>query len=310
MNTHLQSDLNWNLLRMFYVIAKEQGITKAAKRLGLSQPSVSSALQKLETQLHCQLVIRDSRHFELTTRGIRIFQECRDIFQSAERISHLVSDDEIEERPQLRYQIASNLVSPMIDGLFRQYHDRYPAAVFQGKVKNSQSIVRAIQQGKATLGFGLLVRPLDNLPSIRMFRRQFDVYCGKGHRLFGHEGLTIGELQVEPLISYGCATDGPDLEPLTLLRGDMQLGEQINGISTNFEELRRMVVAGLGIGLLPRKTVEDDVKRGDLWPLTAAGEDIGADVYLVYAPRETLSPAERDFVDMALEVRDQYPDVA
>ncbi len=51
MNALPQSDLNWNLLRMFYMIAKEESITKAAKRLGLSQPSVSNALQKLEAQL-------------------------------------------------------------------------------------------------------------------------------------------------------------------------------------------------------------------------------------------------------------------
>ena len=86
MNALPQSDLNWNLLRMFYMIAKEESITKAAKRLGLSQPSVSNALQKLEAQLGCQLVFRDSRHFELTTRGDKIFQECREIFHSAERI--------------------------------------------------------------------------------------------------------------------------------------------------------------------------------------------------------------------------------
>ena len=83
MNALPQSDLNWNLLRMFYMIAKEESITKAAKRLGLSQPSVSNALQKLEAQLGCQLVFRDSRHFELTTRGDKIFQECREIFHSA-----------------------------------------------------------------------------------------------------------------------------------------------------------------------------------------------------------------------------------
>ena len=74
MNALPQSDLNWNLLRMFYMIAKEESITKAAKRLGLSQPSVSNALQKLEAQLGCQLVFRDSRHFELTTRGERFFR--------------------------------------------------------------------------------------------------------------------------------------------------------------------------------------------------------------------------------------------
>lgn len=42
------SELNWNLLRSFCVIAEEKSLTRAAKRLNMSQPSVSLALQKLE----------------------------------------------------------------------------------------------------------------------------------------------------------------------------------------------------------------------------------------------------------------------
>ena len=66
----LLNDLNWNLFRSFCAIAEEKSITRAAKRLNMSQPSVSLALQRLEEQLGCQLVFRDSRHFALTLRGM------------------------------------------------------------------------------------------------------------------------------------------------------------------------------------------------------------------------------------------------
>ncbi|AKO95421.1 LysR family transcriptional regulator [Marinovum algicola] len=305
-----QSDLNWNLLRMFYVIAKEQSITKAAQRLGLSQPSVSNALQKLETQLECQLVFRDSRHFELTTRGDKIFQECRDIFHSAERINLLGRDAEEEERGRVRYLIVSNLISPMLDEMLRLYHQRHPSVVFQSEVKNSQSIVRSIQQNRATLGFCLLARPLVNLPSIRLFREEFSVFCGAEHPLFGQESVNLRDLQREPFISFACATEGMGLEPMTVLREGMRLGNRINGLSTNIEEIRRMIVAGLGIGLLPLMTSDEDVRRGDLWPLKISDEPIGADVYLVHAPMEKLSPSEQKFVAIVQELLALYPDMA
>lgn len=304
-----QSDLNWNLLRMFYMIAKEQSITKAAKRLGLSQPSVSSALQKLEAQLDCQLVFRDSRHFELTTRGDKIFQECRDIFHSAERISLLVRDAEEEERGQVRYKIISNLVSPFLDELLRLYHQRHPSVLFESEVQNSQTIVRAIQQGKVPLGFCLLAKPLVNLPSIRLFREEFCVFCGAEHPLFGRETVELRELQREPFISFACATEGMGLEPMSVLREGTRLGNRINGLSTNTEEIRRMIVAGLGIGILPVIAVQDDIRRGELWPLRITDEPIGADVYLVHAPTETLSASERKFVQTVEELLALYPDM-
>ena len=305
-----QTDLNWNLLRMFYMIAKERSITKAAKQLGLSQPSVSNALQRLEVQLECQLVFRDSRHFELTTRGDKIFQECRDIFHSAERISLLVRDAEEDERGQVRYQIISNLVSPMLDELLRLYHQRHPSVTFQSEVKNSQAIVRNIQQGKVKLGFCLLTKPLVNLPSLRLFREEFTVFCGSEHPLFGQESVELRDLQRESFISFACATEGMGLEPMSVLREGTRLGDRIIGLSTNIEEIRRMIVAGLGIGILPLMAAQDDIRRGELWPLKITDELIGADVYLVHVPREKLSPAEQKFVDIAQELLALYPEMA
>ena len=255
-------------------------------------------------------MFRDSRHFELTTRGDKIFQECRDIFQSAERISSLVNDIDEQERGQVRYQIISDLVSPLLDELMRLYHQRYPSVAFQSEVRNSQAIVRAIQQDKATIGFCLLVDPLVNLPSIRLFRREFGLFCGQTHPLFGASSVPLEELQREPLISFACATDGPDLEPVSILREGLHLSNRINGLSTNLEEVRRMLVAGLGIGILPLLSAEEDIRRGLLWRLDIANEPIGADVYLVHAPNEKLSPPEKKFVDMAEELQSRDPEFA
>ncbi|MBW4961061.1 LysR family transcriptional regulator [Sulfitobacter sp. CW3] len=309
MDANLPSGLNWNLLRMFYMIAKEQSITKAAKRLGLSQPSVSNALQKLEAQLDCQLVFRDSRHFELTMRGDKIFQECREIFHSAERISILVQGATEEERGQVRYQIVSNLVSPMLDELLRLYHQRHPSVMFQSEIQNSQTIVRNIQQGRLGLGFCLLSRPIVNLSSIRLFREEFRVFCGAEHPLFGMEAVSVRDLQREPFISFACATEGMGLEPMSVLREGTRLGNRINGLSTNLEEVRRMIVAGLGIGILPLMSVTSDIRDGTLWPLKITDEPIGADVYLVHAPLDKLTESEQKFVLMAQELIALYPNM-
>lgn len=310
MDGALPTELNWNLLRVFYMIGKEKGITKAANRLGLSQPSVSNALQKLESQLGCQLVFRDSRQFELTQRGEKIFQECREIFHSAERISLVVGDASAEERGQVRYQIVSNLVSPMLDEMLRLFHQRHPSVMFQSEIQNSQAIVRNIQQGRLGLGFCLLAKPLVNLTSIRLFREEFRLFCGAEHPLFGQVAVTVRDLQREPFISFACATEGMGLEPMSVLREGTRLGDRINGLSTNMEEVRRMITAGLGIGILPFASAQNDIRDGVLWPLKITDETIGADVYLVHAPAEKLTAAEQKFVQMAEELIALYPDMS
>lgn len=304
-----EQELNWNLFRVFFVIAEEKGITKAANRLGLRQPSVSSSLQKLETQLGCQLVFRDSRSFELTLRGEKVYQECKEIFLSTERIQSLVRDATAEERGELNYQIISYLHSSLLNELFRLYHQRYPSVMFRGSVQNSQDILENILKGNVSIGICLLPKPVANLPSIRLFREEFKVYCGAEHPYFGRESISLRDLRQEPFISFSCASGASGLEPMIDLRNRARIGERTTGESTNFEEVRRMIVAGLGIGILPYLAVKDDIDNGVLWPIDISDEAIGADVYLVHALEQDLKPAEIKFVELLKELKDLYPDL-
>ena len=305
----LQNDLNWNLLRTFYVIAQEQSITAASKRLGISQPSVSNALQKLESQLGCQLVFRDSRHFELTLRGEKVYQECRDMFHGADRIVQLSQDALEEERGEVRYQVISNLASPMIYELLRLFHQRHPSVKLHVEVRNSHEILRNIGKGNVNLGFCLLNKPVLNLESVRLFREEFQLFCGAEHSLYGRESISERELRQEPFISFTCASEGMGLEPMAVLQASANIGNRITGVSSNLQEVKRMIVSGIGIGLLPTYPVQADIDEGVLWPIRVTDRPIGADVYLVHAPKQDLSGAERAFVRTVEELAPMYQDV-
>ncbi len=304
-----QDDLNWNLLRTFYVIAQEQSITAASKRLGISQPSVSNALQKLETHLGCKLVFRDSRHFELTLRGEKVYQECRDMFHGADRIAQLAEDPLDEERGEVRFQIISNLVSPLIDELLRLFHQRHPSVKLNVETRNSHEIVRNIGKGNINLGFCLLNRPVLNLESLRLFREEFRLFCGAEHPLYGRDSISERELRQEPFISFSCATEGMGLEPMAVLQASANIGNRVTGVSSNLQEVKRMIVAGLGIGVLPPDPVQTDIDRGVLWPIKVTDRPIGADVYFVNAPKQSLSGAERAFVRTVEELAPMYQDL-
>lgn len=298
----IDDDLNWNLLRTFYVIARERSVTAASKALGISQPSVSAALQKLESKLGCQLIFRDSRNFELTPCGDKVYTECREMFIGAGRIRRLVEDALDDERGEVRLQIVSNLVSPLVDEMLRLYHQRHPSVRLNIEVRNSHEIVGNIQKGNVGLGICLLNRPVLNLDSVRLFREEFSLFCGCEHRLFGRESVSLLELQQEPFVSFTCSTEGMGLEPMAVLRASADLGRRITGTSSNLREVRRMIVAGLGIGILPPDAVKADIEAGDLWPLRLTDHPIGADVYLVHGPEETLTLADRKLIDVTHEI--------
>ena len=61
--------LNLNLYRVFYYVAKEKSITKAAKKLYISQPAISKSLKKLEEEINVSLFVRNLNGVELTEAG-------------------------------------------------------------------------------------------------------------------------------------------------------------------------------------------------------------------------------------------------
>ncbi|PDT43132.1 LysR family transcriptional regulator, partial [Sinorhizobium fredii] len=67
--------LDWNLLRTFTVVVEQGGITRAAEFMNLSQPTISSALKRLEDTTEKRLLHRRPGHFALTPAGETLYRE-------------------------------------------------------------------------------------------------------------------------------------------------------------------------------------------------------------------------------------------
>ena len=65
------------LLKYFLTVAKEQNITRAAKQLHITQPTLSRQLAELEEELGTKLLVRGSRKITLTEEGILLKRRCR-----------------------------------------------------------------------------------------------------------------------------------------------------------------------------------------------------------------------------------------
>lgn len=298
----LVASMNWNLLRTFHVIAEEKSITRAAQRLQLRQPSVSLSLQRLEETLGVQLVERNSRNFLLTTNGELVAKYCAEMFQSVTRLSDQIAADEDVTIGLLRLSIVSHLQSTLVDESIRLAHERHPSVTWRIDVANSSDIVRQVAQEMLPIGVCLLMKPVVGLDCRLLCREDFAIFCGREHSLFGANDVSVASLQQEPFVAFTCATDGGGFEPMAMLRSGSGLGQRVVGSSSNLEEVRRMIMSGLGIGVLPVAAVEQDVAAGTIYPLPTLEGMIGADVYMVTNPNVELRPVERVYLGIVDEL--------
>ncbi|NMM43308.1 LysR family transcriptional regulator [Rhodospirillaceae bacterium KN72] len=293
----LARQLDWNLLRTFVVIVQEGGITAAANRLLLKQPTVSNALKRLEDRIGKKLIDRGPGHFRVTDAGDTLYRESIEIYGSIARLTVAVRDIHDAIRGHVSIALASHVIFPAFDETLREFSQRHQLASYDISVATSAEVTGWVLEKRASFGICLVHQQHPKLTYTHMYRQHFGFFCGPGHRLFGRPNLTLEDLAGEPSVSFGTDQLHDALRPVALLRAQVGLDDTIRATSPHLEEVRRLITAGVGIGPLPIHVVKRDVEDGILWQLPPYEDPPEIDIYLVVNPTARLNRAEQGFID-------------
>lgn len=300
-------ELDWNLLRTFMVIAQEGGLTAAGARLRLKQPTISNALRRLEERLGKRLIERGPRVFRLTGPGEELYRECREIFGTVSRLGVALREVRDEITGHVRIAMASHVICALFDETLAEFNETHPAATISIHVETSRAVADLVLERRAALGICLVRRREPALDYVRLYREHFGFFCGPRHRHFGRSGLTLADLRNEPSVSFETEQLDDALEPIALLRARAEFARRMTGVSSNLEEVRRLIVAGLGIGPLPIHVVARDVRDGVLWRLPPYDDPPAIDIYALSNPAARLNRAEQAFISILRRRIDATP---
>lgn len=294
----LARELDWNLLRTFVAIVQAGGITPAANRLLLKQPTVSNALKRLEDRLGKRLIDRGPGHFRVTDAGQTLYREAIEIYGSISRLTVAVREIEDAVRGHVAVATASHVVFPPLDQALGEFSQQHARVTYDVQVMTSREVVASVLQKRASLGICLVHRQHPKLLYTHLYRQHFGFFCGPGHRFFGRTDLTLADLTGESSVSFSTDQLHDALRPVALLRTRIGMDDTIRATSPHLEEVRRLIIAGIGIGPLPVHVVERDVADGLLWQLPPYEDPPQIDIFLVTNPASRLNRAEQGFIDL------------
>ncbi|MFD2856195.1 LysR family transcriptional regulator [Seohaeicola zhoushanensis] len=284
------------------VVVEQKGISRAADFLGLKQPTISSALKRLEDVTGQQLVDRKPNRFQVTDAGRVLYSECAAIFGAVAQLPALMDADREELTGHISIVLASHVVSPHFDEVLEAYARRHPRVTFSMVVEESAEVAAHIRQNRASFGICLFNGTPRNLTTRVLFREFFGLYCGPRHRLFGRSNIALDELAGEPSASFQTEIEGGPLVSVGQLRERAGLAAGLHGVSSSLPEVRRMIVANIGIGALPVHVARKDVRLGELWQVPPYSNLPRVDIHLLTNPRRSLPPHEVAFLAMIDEM--------
>jgi DNA-binding transcriptional LysR family regulator len=300
-------ELDWNLLRTFVVLAESHSITEAAQRLRLKQPSVSAALKRLEERIGRKLIDRSPGRYVLTDAGRLLYREAIEINGSVLRLSTLMRELTDEVQGHVKINVASHVICPLFDAALAEFHADHPQATVSIEVRSSADAIAEVMAKRASFAVCLVRDHNARLRYRRLYREFFGLFCGPRHELFGRSGLALSDLAGHSSVSFETDRLQDVLRPVTVMRAQAELGQKITGLSSHLEEVRRMIVAGLGIGPLPVHVAERDVRDGLLWQVPPYADLPAIDVHVVWNPQAVKNRAEDLLLGRLLDMVEATP---
>ena len=294
-------NLDWNLLYAFMAIVQEEGVTRAAERLHVTQPAVSLALKRLEETVGVRLIDRGSGKLKMTPAGEALYPEACRLYAAISRLPVIFKQAPQAVSGKITISIISQVISNDFDKALSTFLRNHPRVELSISIKAVMEIIRELELGKVTLGICGGVIP-KILTKKWLMREAFGLFCGKSHSLFGKSNLALENLRGEPFVTFTAdILGGEHMSDVTALRAKASIGQYVRGRSCNVSEVRRMIEIGLGIGFLPLHLAEPYVKSGVLWRLPPYDEAPSDDIYLIYNPATNFNIAERIFLAQLFE---------
>ena len=187
-------------LRYFVAVAEAGSFSRAADRLGLSQPNISQQMRDLELALRVDLFQRRGKRILLTSTG-RVFEEhARAILRQIESFLQELTIEPGQMRGALHVGVVPILnvsLMPQLLGLFAPTH---PGISLNVEEISSTEIETALEEGRMDVGLGFLTRHSPNLRYERLCADQFALIVHAGHPWAKRRSIDVSELHQQRML--------------------------------------------------------------------------------------------------------------
>ena len=187
-------------LHYFVVVAEELNITRAAERLNMSQPPLSSQIKGLEEELGVQLFIRGKRHLTITDAGTHLYRRARQILELSDQ-----TQQELMSMEGLSGDLNISLVEGRAPFLLARwiagFRSEFPRVAIHLWNGSGDEVMERVQRGLADLALVATPYNAEQLDGFSVGREPWAAMMSKDHPLAAEEGqfLPLRRLVGQPL---------------------------------------------------------------------------------------------------------------
>lgn len=286
-------NINYELYRIFYTVAKVGNITKASKELMISQPAISKSIKNLEEQLGGELFTRTQKGVILTKEGAEFYtyiaQAINFIDNAESRFSSLINLD----TGKINIGVSTTkLVSGFLMGSLSDFHKLYPKIKIEVFTADVETLVNKLRNG--LLDVLVIMSPFDDLNDLSIIKcREMDLCFISNIK---QDKIKLEDLNNYPLILPVLGYNDRTLIDKYAHSNGVYLNPELE--LSSYSLIRDFTVAGFGVGVLPEIAIEADLIANKLYKVNVTPKPPKCYIGIASLKKKEMSFSTQKLIDI------------
>jgi len=286
-------------LKVFAAVVENQTTTKAARTIGMTQPGVSKHLARLERDLGGQLFQRRGKYLALNDYGKFYYEKVRKLLSDVRELSNINygSASPVGELKLGLTDAATLIITPPSLIEFRKL---YPGVHITLDVDSSTQIEEGVLSGAYDLGIVTAgSKRHSRLEEEALYTDSLDALVAAGHHLARRKFVQLEDLADQPLIISPRRRRTRVLIERAFKEHKVKIGDTIDVY--NHSAAARLAEAGLGVAILPRQSIKEQLLFRKCASVRIAGDPLRRTLSIITKKGVDFSEAVKRFHAMMIE---------
>ncbi|MGG1678498.1 LysR family transcriptional regulator [Neobacillus sp. NRS-1170] len=282
-------------LEYFMAICEELHFTRAAEKLGISQPALSRQMRTLEDKLGVRLFDRLGKKIAITEAGEILLEQSGKIFSNIKSVFEQIDELQKVKKGKLIIGAMSEELSQLASEVFLELHRKWPQV--QTKIFMSDNIEEKVFRNEIDIALTLMTVENEKLTNIPLYIEEYFLAVSDDHPLADRDIVELEEIRdlslvlcpinhtCRKLIDAAFASVGFAIQPIIEL--------------TEVKSILSLVKAGIGATILPR-TLLDSENDGTLKVIKIENPAICKEIAIVHHKEKYIGSAARSFIDLLI----------
>jgi DNA-binding transcriptional LysR family regulator len=288
--------MDFEQLKTFQLVSRLKSFSRAAEKLGVTQPAISAQVRSLENEVGARLFDREGGKVTFTAAG-RLFEPFAE--HCLQCHSHILAGvSELYQSPRGEISVSTSeatslYVLPTVFAQFKKLYSRVHLSIVRSERTRTLEAVFSRE-----VDFGIVSLPVKDSRLLihSIHKDEVLLVTSPSHPLADRDTVKLDEIIQYPLLMI---KHGRQREKINAFFQSKDLQPRVAMELESSELLKRLIGAGIGMGFLPQTNVSSDVSAGLLKTMKVEGMRVQRELAIVYRKDKTLTRAAHAFLEVA-----------